>query len=53
MQTKNEPVQAREPFMKMQWKIGTYRLTIRLFLHQWQVSQTCHFERSVKSREPD
>ena len=52
MQTRNEPVQAREPFMKMQWKIGNVQI-IRLFLPQWQVSQTCHFERSVKSRGPD
>ena len=26
MQTKNEPVQAREPFMKMQWKIGNVQI---------------------------
>ena len=26
MQTKNEPVQAREPFMKMQWKIGNAQI---------------------------
>ena len=26
MQTRNEPVQAREPFMKMQWKIGNVQI---------------------------
>ena len=26
MQTKNEPVQAKEPFMKMQWKIGNVQI---------------------------
>ena len=50
MQTRNEPVRARELFMEMQWKIGTYRLIIRLFLHQWQVSQTCPFRTLCKEQ---
>ena len=53
MQTRNEPVRAREPFMEMQWKIGNVQIDNPFVLHQWQVSQTCHFERSVKSRGPD
>ena len=26
MQTRNEPVRAREPFMEMQWKIGNVQI---------------------------
>ena len=53
MQTRNEPVRAREPFMEMQWKIGNVQIDNPFVLAPMQVSQTCHFERSVKSRGPD
>ena len=55
MQTRNEPVRAREPFMEMQWKIGNVQIDNPFVLAPMAgvTEKTCHFERSVKSREPD
>ena len=52
MQTRNEPVRAREPFMEMQWKIGNVQID-NPFVLAPMAGVTCHFERSVKSRGPD
>ena len=54
MQTRNEPVRAREPFMEMQWKIGNVQIDNPFVLAPMAgVTDPCHFERSVKSRGPD
>ena len=54
MQTKNEPVQAREPFMKMQWKIGNVQIDNPFVLAPMAgVTDLPFSKRSVKSRGPD
>lgn len=54
MQTRNEPVRAREPFMEMQWKIGNVQIDNPFVLAPMAGVTDLPFpERSVKSRGPD